>query len=194
MPKKEQRKRFSRPASSSPRRPQRQSERRVREQDPNTIPSYLVNHLAQALRMVLKLDGPADVLLSVYFKRNHELGSRDRGFVAEAVYAALRHLAGIRWRMAPAVPERSPRLAALVTLASLYGMEALDSRDVGNDRKALEAILDKKDSDADPATRAELPGWLYERVRSQYPDHDLFFKEIATGAPLDIREPPEGEA
>ena len=187
MPKKEQRKRFSRPASSSPRRPQRQSERRVREQDPNTIPSYLVNHLAQALRMVLKLDGPADVLLSVYFKRNHELGSRDRGFVAEAVYAALRHLAGIRWRMAPAVPERSPRLAALVTLASLYGMEALDSRDVGNDRKALEAILDKKDSDADPATRAELPGWLYERVRSQYPDHDLFFKEIATGAPLDIR-------
>ena len=103
MPKKEQRKRFSRPASSSPRRPQRQSERRVREQDPNTIPSYLVNHLAQALRMVLKLDGPADVLLSVYFKRNHELGSRDRGFVAEAVYAALRHLAGIRWRMAPAV-------------------------------------------------------------------------------------------
>lgn len=108
--------------------------------------------------MVLKLDGPADVLLSVYFKRNHELGSRDRGFVAEAVYAALRHLAGIRWRMAPAVPERSPRLAALVTLASLYGMEALDSRDVGNDRKALEAILDKKDSDADPATRAELPG------------------------------------
>ena len=187
MPKKEQRKRFSRPASSSPRRPQRQSERRVREQDPNTIPSYLVNHLAQALRMVLKLDGPADVLLSVYFKRNHELGSRDRGFVAEAVYAALRHLAGIRWRMAPAGPERSPRLAALVTLASLYGMEALDSRDVGNDRKALEAILDKKDSDADPATRAELPGWLYERVRSQYPDHDLFFKEIATGAPLDIR-------
>ena len=63
MPKKEQRKRFSRPASSSSRRPQRQSERRVREQDPNTIPSYLVNHLAQALRMVLKLDGPADVLL-----------------------------------------------------------------------------------------------------------------------------------
>lgn len=144
MPKKEQRKRFSRPASSSSRRPQRQSERRIREQDPNTIPSYLVNHLAQALRMVLKLDGPADVLLSVYFKRNHELGSRDRGFVAEAVYAALRHLAGIRWRMAPAVPERSPRLAALVTLASLYGMEALDSRDVGNDRKALEAILDKR--------------------------------------------------
>ncbi|MCI5850165.1 MAG: RsmB/NOP family class I SAM-dependent RNA methyltransferase [Sutterellaceae bacterium] len=157
------------------------------DRTPGTIPSYLVTRLAEALQIVLRLDGPADVLLSVYFKRNHELGSRDRGFVAEAVYSTLRHLGTLRWRMAPAAPERSPRLAALVSLAQIYGRNALAASDVGPDAEALDAILAKPAANADPAARAELPEWLYELLRDQYPDHDRFFEEIAKGAPLDVR-------
>lgn len=148
---------------------------------------FLVGHLADALHMVLKLDGPADVLLSVYFKRNHELGSRDRGVIAETVYFALRHLASLSWGMAPAAPARAPRLAALVAVAWKFGRGELSESAVGRDKEALEAILAKPLDRMPAAAKAEVPGWLYEKITAQYEDAQGFFRAIAEGAPLDVR-------
>ncbi len=163
------------------------SERPAVPRSPGQVPSFLVGHLTEALRIVLKLDGPADVLLSVYFKRNHEIGSRDRGFVAESVYHALRHLGTLAWAMAPALPSKAPRLAALAVIAELRGIDSLSPRDVGNDEKALKSVLQKLKSGAPEQVASELPVWLYEKIRVQYPDHARFFEEIGKGAPLDIR-------
>ena len=58
------------------------------------------------------LDGPADVLMKLFFKSNPKLGMRDRGLIAEGIYYALRHYASIRWAMRPVRPDRAPRLAA----------------------------------------------------------------------------------
>ena len=155
--------------------------------DPKFVPPYLMDHLAEALGTVLKLDGPADVLLSAYFRRHHNLGSRDRGFVAETAYFALRHLATIRWRMSPALPERSPRLAALAAVALQYGEGSLHERVVGRDAGALAAILAKDPARAPDWVRAELPRWLYEKIDAQYGDAAGFYSAIAGGAPLDLR-------
>ena len=38
------------------------------------ITSLIVDELAKALRKILKLDGPADVLMSLYFKNARHLG------------------------------------------------------------------------------------------------------------------------
>lgn len=148
---------------------------------------FIVGHLADALHMVLKLDGPADVLLSLYFRKNHELGSRDRGLVAETVYYALRHLASIAWAMAPAVPERSPRLVALVAIALRFGRRELSEAAAGRDAAAVDAVLAKDVGQAPAPVRAELPDWLYDRIKAQYPDAEAFFRAIAQPAPLDLR-------
>ena len=49
-----------------------------------------------ALSAVLAFDFPADAVLSRHFRDNRELGHRDRGFIAEAVYGVLRRLRWLR--------------------------------------------------------------------------------------------------
>lgn len=65
------------------------------------ITSLIVDELAKALRKILKLNGPADVLMSLYFKNARHLGPRERTIIAEAIYYTMRHLSMITWRMAP---------------------------------------------------------------------------------------------
>lgn len=182
-----------RPGAGSQRRPgpqrpaARAEGRPARSARPAVGTPFLVGHLADALRMILKLDGPADVLLTVYFKKNHELGSRDRGVIAETVYFALRRLATLSWAMAPAVPARAPRLAALAAIAWKYGRDELSEAAVGADAAALRSILEKPLDKAPASVRAEVPEWLYERITAQYEDAPAFFRAIAQGAPLDLR-------
>ena len=47
---------------------------------------------AAALQAVLTFEHPADVVLRRFFREHPELGQNDRGFVADAVFAVLRHL------------------------------------------------------------------------------------------------------
>ena len=50
----------------------------------------------QILGAVLSFEFPADAVLSRHFRDNRELGHRDRGFIAEAVYGVLRRLRWLR--------------------------------------------------------------------------------------------------
>ena len=194
MPSPKQKSRGPRFAPRGGRRPQRAAGARLRqdgrggERRAMLIGTpFLIGHLADALHMILKLDGPADVLLSIYFKRNHELGARDRGILAETAYFALRRLASLAWAMAPADPVRSSRLAALTAVAWKYGRSQVSEAAAGRDAQALEAILAKPLDRAPAAVRAEVPEWLYEKITAQYPDAQGFFRSIAEGAPLDVR-------
>ena len=63
------------------------------------ITSLIADELTRAFTVILKLDGPADVLMKAFFKSNPSLGSRDRTILAEAIFYGLRHLAGIAFRM-----------------------------------------------------------------------------------------------
>ncbi len=91
------------------------------------VTGLVVDHLSALLSKVLRFEGPADAVMSRYFKQHHKLGNRDRSLVAEATFAALRHYGTLQWQMQPAHPARAPRLAALVTLARQHGFGAARS-------------------------------------------------------------------
>ena len=151
------------------------------------ITSLVVDHLAQLLAQVLRFDGPADAVMSRYFKQHAKLGSRDRGLIAEAVFFALRRYASLRWMMQPAKPERAPRLAALITLARQHGADALDPRALRSDERAVRHAFSKRLDLAPRAAQAEVPTWLYDRVSRQYEDADALFAAMNEPAPLDLR-------
>ena len=71
------------------------------------ITSLVVDSLAAAFAVILKFDGPSDVLLSRFFRLHPSLGQRDRGLIAEAVFFALRRYATLGWMMQPAHPVRA---------------------------------------------------------------------------------------
>src|ERR1700694_146048 len=51
----------------------------------------VITHTEEVLREVLRFTGPADAILSRYFREHPKLGSRERNAVAEGVYAVLRN-------------------------------------------------------------------------------------------------------
>ncbi len=157
---------------------------------PVRITSLIVDELTRALTVILKLDGPADVLMKLFFRSNPKLGMRDRGLIAEGIYYALRHYSSMRWAMRPIAPDKAPRLAALVTLARQHGIEALSEQTIGSEMGPLKNVmktLETKFNSAPAHVRAELPQWLFDLIEAQYPDAEAMYPAMMEGAPLDLR-------
>lgn len=151
------------------------------------LTSIVVEPLAQLLAQVLRFDAPADAVMSRFFKQHPKLGQRERGLIAEAVFFALRRLASLRWMMQPAIPERAPRLAALVTLGRQHGIESLDPRALRQDERAVRHALAVRLDSAPRAVQAEVPTWLYQRISGQYADAEALLAALVEPAPLDLR-------
>ncbi|MGH8722300.1 MAG: hypothetical protein ACREU4_09970, partial [Burkholderiales bacterium] len=75
-------------------------------------------HAEAALSVVLNFSGPADEILSRYFRARRELGQQDRAFVAEAVFAVLRR----RRSLEAAVQSTQPRLLLIAALLRVMGL------------------------------------------------------------------------
>jgi 16S rRNA (cytosine967-C5)-methyltransferase len=151
------------------------------------VTALVVNALAEILATVFRFDGPADAVLSRYFRQHAEFGNRDRGLIAEAVFFALRRYATLGWSMQPAHPARAPRLAALIALARQHGYDALDERALRGDASAVKHALAVDLAQAPTSIRAELPHWLYLELGQQYPDAPELIEALKAGAPLDLR-------
>ena len=151
------------------------------------ITSQVVDALAILLGAVLRFEGPADAVMSRYFKQERTLGSRDRSVIAEATFYALRHYATLSARMQPARPERAPRLAALITIGLQYGYESLGPRSLRNDERAVRGALAADMKHMPAAIRSEMPLWLYSRIAAQYPDATALLAASTEAAPLDLR-------
>jgi 16S rRNA (cytosine967-C5)-methyltransferase len=94
---------------------QKQARRPVHAEVPEgAVSRALFIQATQALGAVLAFDFPADAVLSRHFRDNRELGHRDRGFIAEAVYGVLRRL---RWLRRLAGDEATPRMLLLAWFA-----------------------------------------------------------------------------
>jgi 16S rRNA (cytosine967-C5)-methyltransferase len=151
------------------------------------VTALVIDSVAEALATILRFDGPADALMSRFFRQHHELGMRDRGQIAEAIFHALRRYATLGWVLQPAHPSRAPRFAALVTLARQHGLDALDPRALRGDVNAVKHALAVDLASAPASVRAELPHWLYAEIERQYPDATELVEAIKEGAPLDLR-------
>jgi 16S rRNA (cytosine967-C5)-methyltransferase len=147
----------------------------------------VVEHLTALLTRVLRFDGPADAIMSRFFKDHAKLGQRDRSAIAEATFYTLRHLSTVKWQMQPAQPQRAPRLTALVVLGRQHGIDAIEPRVLRNDERAVRNALAMR-LDALPSTvRAEVPLWLFQRITAQYHDAEALLGAMTAAAPLDLR-------
>jgi 16S rRNA (cytosine967-C5)-methyltransferase len=133
---------------------------------------------------VLRLDAPADQLVSRYFREHRNLGQGDRALVAETVFAVLRRKRSLEAAAGTAQP--MPLIAA--ALLRIHGLSA----------RALQGFFDegllRKLREADPANwppavRADLPDWLWQRLVQQEGEAHaaLIAQGLANPAPLDLR-------
>lgn len=148
-------------------------------------PKALLDACADLVAHVLKLDHPADAVVSHYFRDHRSLGPRERATLAETAYAVLRrkllfeHLAG------SGSGPRERRLAILGFAAP---------------RDLLLAALNPQEKDwlahcdaVDPATLSErhrhnLPEWLAAPLKAQLGDEFPALAEaLNQPAPLDLR-------
>jgi 16S rRNA (cytosine967-C5)-methyltransferase len=158
------------------------------------------------LASLLKGARPADKVMDQFFRSHKEMGQRDRGIVAEAVYGCLRRLRSLAWALdlgeewlaLGKVGEDAPvaEIAGRLSVAwfarfggqSLRGLERLgipqfllDGAEQAKDRARWEL--------APEAVKAELPDEVWEKlVASVGREEALAVSEALGGAaPVDLR-------
>jgi 16S rRNA (cytosine967-C5)-methyltransferase len=142
---------------------------------------------ADALRLALKFDRPADAVLHDFFRKRAALGARDRAFVADTVYGVLRRKRTVEWL----APEAEPRHMALAYLARVSGLSVRElSAGLSDEERAWLAQIKARALDELPlAVRAEMPDWMVERLLRDRSEAELL--ALARGlnepAPLDLR-------
>jgi 16S rRNA (cytosine967-C5)-methyltransferase len=148
---------------------------------------WVTSSLEAVLREILRFTGPADVVLSRYFRENPKLGSRERGAVAEATYAVLRNrLVYNHLAQSGAGPEL--RRMALLGLADSAGVDALGSL-AENEVEWLKRVMQVDRASLPDAVRWNMPAWLMERLVRQHGEAEAhaMSQGLNRPAPLDLR-------
>lgn len=149
-----------------------------------------LDHTAQVLARMLTFKQPADAVLSAYFREHKKLGRQDRNEIAETAFAALRHYQKIATVIRrPAAQARKAALAALVLGRSTNISQIKDLIDEEETEFLSSLKARKSEFSDDPATAAELPQWLIDRLRSHLSDQEIlaFGRSVNQAAPLDVR-------
>lgn len=149
------------------------------------LPPAILGNAEEVLREILRFMSPADVTLSRYFKDHPRLGGRERGAIAECVYAVLRNksfftdFAGAGATM---------RRLTLLGMAEAIGAESLGG--LTEDETAFLARIKDIDRSLLPSKKlANLPDWLYDKFVAQYGEEETLALAavLNTPAPLDLR-------
>src|SRR4051812_25267821 len=142
---------------------------------------------AEALAVLLRFSGPADEILSRYFRAHRALGRRERGFIAEATFAVLRRKRSLECAASSNEP-RALLLAALVRVLGLSG-RALEGILASGESDLIARLKAVRASEFPAAVRADLPDWLWDTLVAEHGETGAL--AIAQGmlnpAPLDLR-------
>jgi 16S rRNA (cytosine967-C5)-methyltransferase len=144
----------------------------------------LLAHASAALQQLLEFSGPADEVLSRYFREHRQLGQHDRAFVAESAFAVLRRKRTLEMAAGSAEP-RALLTAALLRVGGLSG-RVLDGL---VDEDLVARIREARSDSLSHAVQADLPDWLFERLTLQQgPGEALrIARGLLNAAPLDLR-------
>jgi len=160
--------------------------RRAESEAAAPLSGALLGAATAALQAALPLARPADTVLREFF-RDRRLGSRERGFVAEAVFGVLRHLALAR-QLAGGM---EPRAVLLAYLARVRGFSVRELAPLlsADESSWLAQIKAARNDDLPFEVQAELPQWLVERLRATHTDADILAlgRAMQATAPLDLR-------
>ena len=140
-----------------------------------------------ALALALRFDRPSDTVLRDFFGARRALGSRDRAFIAEAVYGVLRRKRTVD-TLAPGGAARRMLLAYLARLggASIRELTAVTTQD---EQSWLARVKGQPLEDLPLAVRTELPDWIVERLGAHYSEADIaaLARGLNEPAALDLR-------
>ena len=151
------------------------------------LPPAIVAKTEEVLREILRFTSPADVTLSRFFKDNPRFGGRERGVIAEAVYAVLRNKSFFT-DFAGHGNTPSMRKLALLGLAETVGIDSIGG--LLDDETDFLTRIKEVDRNLLPGPiRANLPQWLFDKLVAQFGEQEAL--ELAavlnTPAPLDLR-------
>lgn len=149
------------------------------------LPPAILANTEEVLREILRFSAPADTTLSRYFKDHPRLGGRERGAIAEGVYAVLRNKS---FFTDFAGSGNGMRRLAMLGLAEAVGAESLG----GLSEEEVEFLdrIKQIDRTLMPAQkRSNLPDWLYEKFVAQYGEEETvtLAEALNQPAPLDLR-------
>lgn len=147
----------------------------------------VVAHTEEVLREVLRFTGPADVTLSRYFREHPKLGGRERGAVAEGVFAVLRYkLMFASFSESGSGP--AMRRLALLGLAEAAGADALGGLSA-EEQDWLQRVAQIDRATLPLQLRANLPPWLLERLVARDGEAGMLAlaEALNAPAPLDLR-------
>lgn len=151
------------------------------------LPPAVTNSTEEVLREVLRLTGPADGVLSRYFKDHVRLGARERGVIAEAVYNLLRNKS-VYTNFSESGSGPLMRRMALLGLADSVGTDSIGglSEQEGIWLQHVMAI----DRNTLPlAIRVNTPNWIVDRLVRQHGEVEALhvIDALNTSASLDLR-------
>lgn len=151
------------------------------------LPPAIITSTEEALREVLRFTGPADVVLSRYFREHPRLGGRERGMIAEAVYALLRRRS-LYSHLAESGAGSQMRRLALLGLSEAAGVDALAGL-ADTERAWLNDIMAIDRSSLPAQLRASMPDWIMDKLVSQLGEDEAMqlADALNESAPLDLR-------
>ncbi len=151
------------------------------------LPPAILANTEEVLREILRFTAPADSTLSRYFRDHPRLGARERGAVAEGIYAVLRNKSFFT-DFAEAGSGPTMRRLTILGLAEAMGADALGGL-TEEETEWLTRITQIDRALMQPAMRANMPKWLFDKLIAQYGESEtmLLADALNAPAPLDLR-------
>lgn len=148
-------------------------------------PNALLDLATDLLRQVLKLDQPADAVVSAFFRKHRGLGQRERHSLAETTYAVLRH----RLQLAHLAQSGSGALERRLAALAWQGGDTFLRGALGpQEQKWLAEVKAIDVAGLPEKLRHNLPDWLAGLLKNELGD-DFWplVNALDQPAPLDLR-------
>ncbi|MBB3117851.1 RsmB/NOP family class I SAM-dependent RNA methyltransferase [Pseudoduganella violacea] len=151
------------------------------------LPPAILASAEEVLREILRFAAPADTTLSRYFKDHPRLGGRERGAIAECIYAVLRNKAFFT-DFSEAGGGATMRRLALLGMSDAVGIDALGGL-TQDEREWLERVTQIDRKLLHKSMRTNMPKWLFDKLVAQYGEEEtlVLADALNTPAPLDLR-------
>ncbi|MFN5048372.1 RsmB/NOP family class I SAM-dependent RNA methyltransferase [Roseateles sp.] len=149
-------------------------------------PNALLDLSTELLRAVLKLDAPADGVVSAFFRKHKALGQRERHTLAETVYTVLRQRPVLQHLAQSGSGPTERRLAILAWQGSASFLRgALSPKEL----EWLDQVAQIDRETLAPKLRHNLPEWLAEPLMARLGEAEFWAlaASMNEGAPLDLR-------
>ncbi len=155
-------------------------------------PKALAEHAAALVKLVLKLDHPADTIVSRYLRDTKpRLGPRERHTLAETAYAVLRYKPRFEWFARSGSGEPARRMALLgMQLGGAAEPSFVAGATTPHEQQWLAACTASKPEEWLPIHHHNLPGWLADRLAEQLGGQAgmlALAQNLLQTAPLDLR-------